>query len=366
MPPLGLSAGVRKAREIGRRTWSLAFASPRMVNPQAHYEQLACDGILVLQRGENASTDYYLRPRLEKAGLPAAIADLDSPPEDCALLARARGLMVIICRYGAESWLAALREIPDRLCRVAFFMDDDLPAVISDPDLPRAARGKAALHFAAQSEAIGRLASEVWVSTPALAERYAAARPRVLGPLPEADPPEPAPDPPRRVIYHGADVHPKERLFVLELARRLADQQIAFEITGGPELGRASAGLANVEIVPQLAWPEYLRRQSGARAALSLAPLLPSAVNAARAPVKAFDAARLGAAGLFADTEPYRSFVRHGEDGLLLAMEPDAWARAIVELMADPGRRLAMARAARERLVELRRAGLQFPPPPTA
>jgi hypothetical protein len=78
-------------------------------------------------------------------------------------------------------------------------------------------------------------------------------------------------------------------------------------------------------------------------------------VNAARAPVKAFDAARLGAAGLYADTPPFRGFVRDGQDGLLLPMEPAAWASAIRGLAADPARRLALATAARARLAALRR-----------
>ena len=161
MSPLDISAGVRKARELGLRSLSLAFASPRMVDPQAHYDPLACDGILVLQRGENASTDYYLRPRLESAGVPACIADLDSAPEDCALLGEGgpSALTAVFCRYGAESWLAALRARRERLSRVAFFMDDDLPAMVRDPGLPRAARGKVALHFAAQVDALSRIAS---------------------------------------------------------------------------------------------------------------------------------------------------------------------------------------------------------------
>jgi hypothetical protein len=336
-----------------------------MVNPQAHYDPLACDGILVLQRGENASTDYYLRPRLESAGVPACIADLDSPPEHCALLGEdgPRALTVVFCRYGAESWLAALRAKRERLSRVAFFMDDDLPAAMRAPELPRPARGKVALHFAAQVEALSRLASEVWVSTPVLAERYAAVRPRVLAPLPEADPPPPEPDPPRLAAYHGTDVHPRERRFVLEVTRRLTDLDLEFEVTGGAALERAAVGLGRVSVVPQLAWPAYLRRQTGAQAAISLAPLLDSELNAARAPVKAFDAARLGAAGLYADYGPYRSFVRHGEDGLLLPMEPQAWADAIRTLMADPQRRLQLAASARARLIELRRTGRGFPPP---
>ncbi len=370
MSALGLSARARKARELGMRAMSLALSRPRMVLPRGHYDRREVDGILVLQRGENASTDYYLRPRLAAAGVPTEVADLETDPASSALLADAsiRSLMVVFCRYASGEWLGALEAARGRLARVAFFMDDDLPAMMRDREIPAAARGKVALHFGAHVDRLDAICGEVWASTEALAERYETAHPRVLAPLPEAEPPEPSAETPSLVVYHGTDVHPRERRFVLDVAHEVAIQapDVAFEITGGPELARAAAGLANVRITPQLAWPEYLGAQSGRRAAISLAPLFPSPLNDVRAPVKAFDAARLGAVGLYADAPAYRAFVRDGQDGLLLAMEPAAWAAAIIELLADPFRRLGLAAAARERLIDLTRAEWRFPPIPGA
>lgn len=370
MPPLSLSAGVRKARELGRRRLSLALARPRMVSPSAHYRLRPIDGVIVLQRGENASTDYYLRPRLERLPVETRIVDLESTPSACDLLAAGGGesLLVILCRYAARPWLEALDAARSRLARVAFFMDDDLPEMMRDPELPQAARGKVAAHFGEHVEALGRLASEVWASSPALAARYPEARPAVLEPIPDADPPAPAMGAPMRVVYHGTDVHRRERRFVLEVARRMAALgcEAVVEIVGDAALARAAAGLPSVSVIPQQPWPEYRRRQSAAAAAICLAPLHPSTVNGARAPVKAFDAARLGAAGLYADAEPYRGFVRDGVDGLLLPMEPQAWAEAAVQLMAQPDRRLALAEAARARLTLLRHGPIAFPAAPDA
>ncbi len=119
-------------------------------------------------------------------------------------------------------------------------------------------------------------------------------------------------------------------------------------------------------MVPQRSWPDYLKAQNGRRAAISLAPLFASPLNDARAPVKAFDAARLGAAGLFADAPAYRGAVRDGEDGLLLPMQPDAWAEAIAALLADPERRLRLARMARDRIVRLIASDAGFPAAPKA
>jgi hypothetical protein len=339
-----------------------------MFLPRGQYPRRSLDGILVLQRGENASTDYYLRPRLEAAGVRTEVADLGQDPAGSELFGPggAQSLMVVFCRYASPEWLGALEQNRSRLSRVALFMDDDLPAMIRAQEIPAAARGKAALHFGAHVGRLGGLCSEVWVSTPALAERLQAAGPKVLVPLPEADPPPPDEETPGLVVYHGTDVHDRERRFVLEVARLVGERapDAAFEVTGGPGLARMAADARAVRIAPQMPWPDYLKAQAGRRAAISLAPLFPSPLNDVRAPVKAFDAARLGAAGIYADAPAYRSFVRQGEDGLLLPMDPAAWASAIVELLGDPARRLALAAAARKRLIALRKAEARFPPAP--
>ena len=168
------------------------------------------------------------------------------------------------------------------------------------------------------------------------------------------------------VVYHGTDVHERERRFALQAARQAAAMSpaVRFEIVGDEALARMAAGLANVAVVPQLAWPEYLRAQTGRQAAISLAPLFPSPLNDARAPVKAFDAARLGATGLYADAPAYRGAVKDGEDGLLLPMESAAWARAITTLIGDPDRRRRLAQAARERLIRRLGSGPCFPARP--
>lgn len=366
MSALGLSAQARKARELGKRAVSLALSRPRMVLPRAEYPPRASDGVLVLQRGQNASTDYYLRPRLRSSGAVCEIADLTHDPGRSTLLARGGGeaLTVVFCRYASPAWLDALEASKDRLARVVFFMDDDLPAMIRAGGIPSAARGKVALHFAAHAERLGALCSEVWVSTPELARRYPGARPRLLEPLPEAQPAPPAPAKARLVVYHGTDVHARERRFVLEVARLLEERSpgARIEVAGDAGLARAAAEAGNVDVVPQLPWPDYLQAQAGRAAAISLAPLYVSELNDARAPVKVFDAARLGAVGLYADAPAYRGQVRHGLDGLLLPMEPVAWAETIAALLADPARRLELAGAAHERLAALLRSDQGLPP----
>jgi hypothetical protein len=364
---VGFSTAIRKARELGRRRAALAATRPRMVSPSARYPARAHDAVLVLQRGANPSTDYYLRPRLEREAIPWAVCELDDDPAALPLLESAHALLVVICRYVSTRWLDALDAARPRLARVALFVDDDLPAMMADERLPASVRGKVAEHFGRHVSRLDGLASETWLSTPVLAERYPA-RGVLLPPLPEADPPAAAGGGEFRVAYHGSDVHAEERAFVVEVARLLAARgsPARLEVTGGDRLRASASGLPNLEVTPQIAWPAYLERQQGRTAAVLLAPLHGGAVNAARAPVKAFDAARLGAALLAADAEPYRGFVRPGVDGMLAPMDPAVWADAIEALLADPDRRAGLAEAARERLVALRAGRGALPAAPDA
>ena len=58
---------------------------------------------------------------------------------------------------------------------------------------------------------------------------------------------------------------------------------------------------------------------------------------------------RCGAAGIFSNVEPYASFVKHEEDGLLVDNEPAAWVKAIERLAGDAALRQRIATAAHQR-----------------
>ena len=348
----GLTAAVASGAEYGRRRFSLLTAPSAWVEPQAAARAEPLRTLLIVQRGPNPSTDYYLKPRAP-AGVGLRLVDLADAPRQALAGVVSDGLWAIVCRYLTAPWLAALREL--RPARLAFFADDDLPALQADRTASANARGKIAAYYGRFVRPLSALATDVWLSTPTLAALHPSRAAAVLPPVPEADPPSPA-HAERRVVYHGTDGHGDERRFALRVAARLAQcaPDIRVEITGDGHLERQARALGNVDVVRQAPWPDYLTTQRDRRAAVFLAPLARSRVNDGRAPVKAFDAARLGAAALFGDHPVFRSWVRPGVDGLLVEQTPDAFAEAAVGLLNDETRRLALASAARARLIALR------------
>jgi hypothetical protein len=349
-----LIARLRRAGVLLQRRWLLAAGGDvSWVTPRGRARPGRPGGVLVLQSGDNASVDYFIRPRLESPDndLPWNVVDLDTDPQDVDLLAR-DGLLVIVCRYITGPWLRALERNEGRFNGVVLFIDDDLPEMVRDRSIPSATRGRILRDHGRHTVRLGAVASAVWVTSRVLAGTLSAPPGRVLEPLPSEAPAIPTQGPSALVVYHGGPTHGREQAFVLEIAAALTSRRpdIRFEISGGADLRRRASRLDQVEVVPIAPWRTYRAAQSERRAAIMLAPLFDTAVNRARAPVKFFDAARLGAVGLYAAGPVYDGFVREGVDGRLLPMQVMAWVEAIEALIDAPDERMTMAMAAHARV----------------
>ena len=83
---------------------------------------------------------------------------------------------------------------------------------------------------------------------------------------------------------------------------------------------------------------------------IALAPLLSGGFNAARGPSKFFDYTRMVAVGIYSNVEPYRGFIRHDVDGILLDNDRDAWVEAIISLVSDEAKRKGLIAGAQNRI----------------
>lgn len=220
-------------------------------------------------------------------------------------------------------------------------------------ELPEPYRTRVRRDALKQRKVIESLCNEFWVSTPYLAQKYAAWNPKVIAPRPPRESLLAAP--PVWVCYHGTASHQAELDWLLPLIQRVQTDAPAtrFEVFGDHAVYKRFRELPRVNVLHPMTWPNYLDYTSGVQRQIALAPLLPSLFNAGRGPTKFFDFARMGAVGIYTDVEPYRGFVRDGIDGLLLPNDPAKWQRAIVDLAADVPRRQRMADTARERALAL-------------
>ncbi|MBK6865379.1 MAG: glycosyltransferase family 1 protein [Ideonella sp.] len=326
-------------------TWNLLSRRPprRLGIPHAarHFGAPAAR-VVILERDPNPSSATILAPWLRREGRPFEFSHTTSP-------LFAPGDYVVIVRYLTPGWRKAIEAQRDHLAGVAYFMDDDLWDRAAWEGLP--ADYQRRLHDRALRHRpwVERHCDALWVSTEALARKYAQHAPQLIPLMPDAA--LLAQAEPVHVAYHGTASHGAEiewlRSVMAEVLARCP--QVHFELFGDWRVAHAWRELPRVAVLHPMKWPAYLAYTGAARRHIGLSPLLPTPFNAARGAVKFYDFARMGATGIYSDVAPFAGFVRDGIDGLLLPNEPARWVNAIVALAGDTTRREALAEAARAR-----------------
>lgn len=311
--------------------------------------------VAIVTDGENPSFDYYFAPRLAMhRGPPVARFDLAAPRGD-----REGGAwtdtLVIFCRYASAAWLRTLRA--QDLAGIGLFLDDDIEALAAARETRW--RYKRKLHRNALRlwpELRPRL-DRVWTSTAPIARRWTAPvlLPPLAGEIDLASVPERSERP--LVGLHATGSHVADHLWLEPVVRGAlaTDPNLEFEVVADRWSERRWRGDPRIRVVPYQSWTRYRADTAAHGRDLLLAPLLPTAANAARADVKRIDAARCGAALLVSDSSVYRVSAEEAVLGMVAPLDTGAWIRAIVGLMSDPVRRVALVQLNRAKLIEARR-----------
>jgi hypothetical protein len=309
--------------------------------------------VALLHQGGGSTIDHFLRWPLEKAGARILEIDTSLPPEGETLRRLSLCRLLVAVRYLPRLWLRPLARLRAAGANLALLLDDDLLDPAAMRQLPRSYRQRLWQRIGRLGPSLPGLVDQLWVTSEELAQRCAH-----LGAV--QLPLRPHPDllaqrPRLQLAYLGTSVHEAEFTWLLPLLEELQQRHghTHVELFGDLSLNRRFRHLPRVRILHSMRWSNYLAETGTGRIDILLTPLVDSAFNAARAPVKLIDAARSGAAGLYSDRPPYRGFVRDGQDGLLLDDDPASWLAALDQLIDDPGKRLRLAEGARRRALAL-------------
>ena len=287
-----------------------------------------CMTWLLVEQGENPSSDYFVKPALVNESVQILRLDSGAAPVSVEL-----GSNLVFVRYLTPQWRRWVEQNRDALGRLVFFMDDDLFDATTQRGLPLRYRWKL-YRLARRHEGwLRRMGAELWVSTSWLAEKYKNWKPRVLAPQSPYDGCEPQ----KTFFYHGSASHTEEIRWLVSVVEEVLerDPTFSFELIGNTKIRQLFAHLSRVHVLQPMNWPAYKALVSRPGRIIGLAPLLPNTFNQARSPTKFFDITQAGAVGVYADHPVYQTMVDHERNGLLLPMEPKAWADAIVQLGND-------------------------------
>lgn len=302
---------------------------------------------LLLCETRSASVDYYLVPKLSHQGYQVGVKYLANPPTE---IAEENISLAVVCRYLNTGWARQLRGLQARGVTIVYFLDDDLFDPRAWAGLPWRYRLKLYRLGLKWRSWVGLHAAEVWVSTPYLARKYSVFKPIVLEPVfPQQQTAI------HRIVYHGTASHYQEHRWLLPILQEIQQQHsdTLIEVFADSSLRKLYRSLPRISLIQPASWATYACHTGSCSASIGLAPLLPSAFNAARGPTKYFDYAQMGAVGIYSARSPYVDFIQNGKDGLLLPELPEQWINAILSLLDSPERLAMMRSSVQKRLAEL-------------
>lgn len=192
-----------------------------------------------------------------------------------------------------------------------------------------------------------RQASLVTVSTPMLASFYSRFAKRVTVVPNYLDPdlwndslPVPAEHDLVRIGFVGSANHGKDFATLVPLLREMLERFPNVEVVSYGGVTCEFAGDPRFSVIP----PDYLYEQHPRRLAavgidIAVAPLVGSRFNRCKSNIKFLEFGFLGIPGVYADLEPYRSSVVHGETGFLCGEDTGSWRHALTSLIEVPGLR---------------------------
>jgi len=318
-----------------------------LFQPKAQCAARAPQSLVVLSPGQIPTTDMYLKRQLEEQfGDVVQYVDTlhTSPPE----IEIGDNCLIVIVRHVPLRWLRWLAKLSDNLPRVVFLMDDDIPAALTAAELPFQYAVKTAWRYASTRRLLCRICSEVWVSTPELAKRYANSTPRLWGPgYVRASPPG---EDAVVYFYHGSWSHRLEIEWLVPIVRRVQEAlpNAWFEIIGTDKTKSLFRGIPRVRILHPMPWKDYLAHAGLVQYQLGLAPCFDTAFNKARSHSKIFDITRLGAAGIYSDVIPYSDKIIQNQTGILCANDAEHWVEALTLLLKDQELRTSIYSEARD------------------
>jgi hypothetical protein len=266
---------------------------------------------------------------------------------------------IVVVRTLPTRWLRALRQMRVSGKRVILLLDDALLDTAALAELRWNYRWRLWWTLGRHRQGLSMLVSELWVSTEALAKScrlHLGSQTMIIRVMP-LRPPLLLIQQPRvyRLAYLGTASHRAELAWLLPLLAELQHQRsdCLLELILDRRWRHKFRNLPRTRIFYPMDWGTYLLDTGNRSVELLLVPLMAGAFNSGRAPVKFFDAARLGAVGLYSNRPPYKNFIRDGKDGLLLPDDPQAWIAAITALLQDPIRHKDLASSCRERALDL-------------
>lgn len=288
---------------------------------------------LVLSSGITPSVYYYFQTRGQFLG-DEHIQCIDTRKRDLNLLKVNKNTIAIINRYAGLRALWWLYRQRHQLAKVVYFIDDDMPNAYRASELSWWYGIKTTLKFQVSWWVIQKIGGELWCSTHPLADRFPEIKPQVLPPvcIPKAN---------HHIeessvyFYHGTWAHRHEIAWLVPIVREIQNRfpNHIFEIIGNRKVKKMFANIPRVRVLSGMSWEKYLEYSENVHYQVGLAPCFNTPFNQTRSHTKLFDITRVGAVGIYSNTNPYQNVIKDGQAGVLVENNTQDWIDVISTLL---------------------------------
>ncbi len=245
---------------------------------------------------------------------------------------------LVVMRHWSEPTLSYLAENPG--VELIYFIDDDLWSLTAQNDLPPAYLARLERLRADFEDQLRPLTSKVVSPSAQILSQFGDKQALKL---------DPAMIHPMAALDHHDDLEGAVEMVFCATASHLADlgmlcDTLATLLKGSDRLRlttflgkQVPSGLRldNCTHHEPQTWAEYRQTVAGPQFHIGLAPMRPTPFNTARSATRLLDHAAFGAAGIYSDTHPFSSLIETGKNGVLVKAQPEAWCRAIMDLVDD-------------------------------
>ncbi|MFA5122268.1 hypothetical protein [Zavarzinia sp.] len=350
-PPLSHDTIALAARLVQQQIRSDETASDKLIDrhivlPSAAQRPWKFNGRVILVRPENHPTDELyvtapLRSLVEKKVINFILIDTNDEEIDGIdrNIELRSGDAVIISRYITAKWAKRLIDAKNGI-KIIYIMDDDVAAAIDTVGLPAAYRRRMTEAALFDFQFMLRLCDVFVTTSPFLMRKYSSSKTRFLEPpyfrepksldhLLKTDK--------IKIVYHGTDTHKDDIGFIMPELQKLGERNENIEISIITRFRiHSENGKRAIRTIRPMPWPEYVQYTRENPAHISLAPVLDTAYNRGKSIIKFYDAASLGAVGVFSKVEPYTDVVRDGRNGFLVENCPHRWFDILQLLVRNP------------------------------
>ena len=288
--------------------------------------------VYIVEERANPSTDFFVLPAVFIQQKKFIRCDFDNIPSVTELT----GATILFVRYIPSTWLKLISSIRNLIHKIIFFMDDDVLDINASKSMPWRYRLKLARLASCRYVWLRQQKAELWVSTPYLQQKYADWPATLLLPSPLNYTSQVC-----RVFYHGSASHEADIQWLKPIIATVlqSNEQVVFEIIGGQSVYKLYKNLPRTTIVHPMQWSSYQSFLTMQPRHIGLNPLLNTAFNKARSYTKFFDITRSGATGIFSSNSACAEIVDHEKDGLVLDLDQEIWANAIIKLAKNEAHR---------------------------